>query len=178
MKTVFLIVGESGCGKTTICNILQKKYGYKLAKSSTTRAPRYKGESSYNFVTIEEYHKACDDGEALAPTIFDNNYYFITRDMLYNSDLYVVDKAGVDYLKNKIKDIKFIAIYISVDETTRRQRMLERGDSLVKIENRVNNDREAFKGVKCDYVVENIDLELCIAEVLKIMVNIFKGLPY
>lgn len=178
MKTVFLIVGESGCGKTTICNILKKKYGYKLAKSSTTRAPRYEGESSYNFVTLEEYRKACDEGEALAPTIFDNNYYFITRDMLYNSDLYVVDKAGVEYLKNKIKDIKFIAIYISVDETTRRQRMLERGDSLVKIENRINNDREAFKEVKYDYIVENIDLQQCVAEVLKVMGNISKGLSH
>ena len=40
---IFLIVGCSGSGKTTITEQLEQKYGLKSIQSYTTRKPRYEG---------------------------------------------------------------------------------------------------------------------------------------
>ena len=41
---LFLIVGASGSGKTTIANTLEERYGYKQIQSYTTRPKRYETE--------------------------------------------------------------------------------------------------------------------------------------
>ena len=40
---LFLFVGRSASGKTTIANILEEKYGHKQVQSYCTRPPRYEG---------------------------------------------------------------------------------------------------------------------------------------
>ena len=39
-KNLYLIVGASGSGKTTVANALEEKYGYKQLQSYTTRPMR------------------------------------------------------------------------------------------------------------------------------------------
>ena len=50
---IFLIVGCSGSGKTTITEQLEQKYGLKAIQSYTTRQPRYDGETGHIFVSDE-----------------------------------------------------------------------------------------------------------------------------
>ena len=47
---ILLIEGESGSGKTTIADILSKKYGLSSIQSYTTRKPRYLGETGHTFI--------------------------------------------------------------------------------------------------------------------------------
>ena len=62
---MIILIGESGSGKTTILNELEKK-GYKKAVNHTTR-PKREGEDSseYKFVTKDEFEKMWNDGKLL-----------------------------------------------------------------------------------------------------------------
>ena len=66
MKNCYLIVGQSGSGKTTIVNTLEEKYGLKSIQSYTTRPKRSENETGHTFISDEEYDKlenivACTD---------------------------------------------------------------------------------------------------------------------
>ena len=53
MNNIFLIVGCSGSGKTTITEQLEMKYGLKSIQSYTTRLPRYDGETGHTIISNE-----------------------------------------------------------------------------------------------------------------------------
>ena len=57
---IFLIVGCSGSGKTTITERLEQKYGLKSIQAYTTRKPRYDGETGHTCVSDEEFDKLAD----------------------------------------------------------------------------------------------------------------------
>ncbi|MDP4143890.1 MAG: AAA family ATPase [Bacillota bacterium] len=158
MKKIFLIIGQSGSGKSTICESLEKKYGYKLLRSYTTRKPRYEGEEGHIFITKEKYELDKSAGRVIAHVYYDNNHYYTTRDILKQSDLYIVEKAGVEYLKKEINDIKFIVILITAEEKLRIHRMKNRGNNDEEIASRIQRDKNLFKDISYNYIIENIDL--------------------
>ncbi len=150
MKNIYCIVGPSGCGKTTLTEALAEKYGYKVIESYTTRPPRYEGEKGHIFVSPEEF-KAL--GEMCAYTKFDGHEYGVTPDLIERNDLYVIDPAGIEYLRQKYngeKGVKVIGITAPVDILI--ERMIVRGDSEDKIIKRLANDAEAFKHL--DYITD------------------------
>ena len=55
MKPLYLWVGQSGSGKTTVVNYLEEVYSYKSLQSYTTRPQRYEGETGHIFVTDPEF---------------------------------------------------------------------------------------------------------------------------
>lgn len=147
MKNIYCIVGPSGCGKTTIVEALKEKYGYQVIESYTTRAPRYPGETGHIFVSPEEF-KAL--GKMCAYTKFDGYEYGVTADLIEQNDLYVIDPAGVDFLREKYRGSKEIQVVgLTASEVVLRQRMKQRGDSEDGIIRRLANDSVAFQKLSC-----------------------------
>jgi len=68
-RFIVLLAGKSGSGKSTVAEILAKKYGMRCASSYTTRKPRFEGEPGHIFVTDEEFDRI-DPGEMVAYTEF------------------------------------------------------------------------------------------------------------
>lgn len=163
-----MLVGQSGSGKSTIARML-RQLGYKELISYTTRKPRYEGEDTHIFITEEEYQKFKQSNEIVAYTYFDSHHYFATKQQIYNSDIYVIDPDGVEYLKEKIKDINFVTIHIKTSFLKRIWRMLKRGDSLIKIIKRIKNDRIKFKDIQADYVVTNDNLNIALGNIATII---------
>ena len=121
MNNIYLIVGCSGSGKTTIVNTLEEKYGLKSIQSYTTRPKRSDSETGHTFISDEEYDKL---ENIIACTEFCDYRYCATAKQIDESDLYVVDPAGIESLKAFYKgDKQFKIIYIKSDITTRYERM-------------------------------------------------------
>ena len=123
---IFLIVGCSGSGKTTITEQLEQKYGLKAIQSYTTRQPRYDGETGHIFVSDEEFNELTD---MVGYTEFAGNRYCATAEQVENNDLYIIDPKGIDFFMKLYKGSKTPkVIFISSDMTTRYERMKSRAE--------------------------------------------------
>ena len=139
-KPLFLFVGKSASGKTTIANMLEKKYCFNQVQSYTTRQPRYDGEIGHIFLTNEEFN-ALED--IVSYTLYNGNQYGTTASLLDQNDIFVVDVPGVESLLQKYKTNRPICIiYFDTTVATRIRRMISRNDSDMAIIARLLQDEE------------------------------------
>lgn len=135
---LYLLVGKSASGKSTIANILEEKYGLKQVRSYTTRKPRYDGEDGHVFVNADNFEKL---GKLTAYTFYNGNHYGVTYDQLEQCDVYVIDPAGVEVLLKNLNGSRPIRIiYFEAAVSTRINRMVERGAGDHEIVSRLLND--------------------------------------
>lgn len=167
MKTVFLIVGESASGKDSFVNKICKELGYKQLISYATRPKRDNEGDTHIFISSEEVNQYADD--MIAYTKIGEYEYFATVKQLYQSDFYVIDPNGVDYMKfitqyKGVNDIRFITIYINTPEDIRKDRAINvRKDDKEVYLNRSINELSQFSNFKAcakfDYSVSNVDFK-------------------
>lgn len=140
-EPLFLFVGKSASGKTTIANLLSERHDYKQVWSYTTRAPRYENESGHIFVSEEEFKNL---GELAAYTFYNGNHYGTTFQQLNQCDIYVIDVPGVKSLLEKCKEYNrpISIIYFNSTVYTRISRMLDRNDSDMQIVSRLLEDEK------------------------------------
>lgn len=151
-KPLFLFVGRSASGKTTIANLLSEKYGYKQVESYTTRAPRFSGETGHIFVSEDEFINL---GELAAYTYYNNNHYGTTFKQLDECDIYVIDVPGVESLLKKLENnTRPICIfYFEASTYNRILRMLDRHDSEKMVVSRLLEDEKFDWFKKLDSLV-------------------------
>ncbi len=139
-KPLFLFVGMSASGKTTIADTLDQKYGYKQVYSYTTRPPRYDGEIGHIFVSESEFDNL---GELAAYTEYNGFRYGTTVQQLDECSIYVVDVPGVETLLQRYNtDRPICIIYFDTTVYTRINRMLDRHDSDITIISRLLQDEK------------------------------------
>lgn len=138
-NTLYLLVGQSGSGKTTMAEQMEFAYGYKSVQSYTTRPQRYEGETSHIFVTDEEFNRLTD---MVAYTDYNDFRYCATAEQLDKSDVYVIDVPGVEYLLEKYNNAgrNIVVLYFDSNTKTRVLRMIDRGDSDANIVSRLLED--------------------------------------
>lgn len=141
MKPLFLIVGKSASGKTSVTEFLEKEKGMKSLQSYSTRLPRYEGETGHTFISDEEFDKL---ENIIAYTEYHEHRYCCTQEQLDEADLYVIDPPGVETLLKKYnnQDRDICIIFFSASTRVRIERMRSRGDSDEKIVGRLYNDSE------------------------------------
>lgn len=178
MKTVFLIVGESASGKDSFVNEICKELGYKQLTSYATR-PKREGEgNTHIFIFPEEVNQYTDS--MIAYTKIGEYEYFATVKQLYDSDFYVIDPNGVDYMKfitqyKGVDDIRFVTIYINTPSDIRKDRAIStRKDDKEVYLNRSINELSQFSNFKAcakfDYSISNIDFNKAY-DIFKYIVN-------
>ena len=151
-KPLFLFVGRSASGKTTIAKMLEEQHGYKQVESYTTRPPRFDGESGHIFVNEDEFRNL---GELAAYTFYNNYHYGTTIKQLNECDIYVVDIPGVEFLLKKLQnDPRPIYIfYFDASVYNRILRMLDRDDSDMIVVSRLLEDEKVNWFKKLDSLV-------------------------
>jgi len=139
MDQLFLFVGKSASGKTTIANLLEEKYGHKQVYSYTTRQPRFDGETGHIFISKDEF---CNLGELAGYTFYNNHHYGTTFAQLEECNIYVIDVPGVEYLLNRAHDkcLAMCIIYFDAAVATRIDRMIDRGASDMEVISRLHHD--------------------------------------
>lgn len=138
-KPLFLFVGKSASGKTTIANVLEEKYGYKSVSSYTTRPQRYEGEVGHVFIDDETFDQL---GELAGFVEYNGYRYATTMQQVDEADIYVIDPIGTEYLLNKYTDRPICIIYFDASIPTRIHRMVDRGDGDHAIIKRLLQDEE------------------------------------
>lgn len=156
-KPLIILWGDSGSGKSTVAEVLNKKYFDRIVSSYTDRPERYYCEPGHIFLTKEEFSNI-KKRQMAAYTEFDGHRYCSTLKQIMMDDVYIVDPSGIEFLqktkkKRKIKR-EFLVVHLKVSENVRVQRMKERGDSEEKIQNRINNDRKMFYDVPSDLTID------------------------
>lgn len=146
-KLVFLFIGRTASGKSSLARYMCETLGLKQVKSFTTR-PSRKGEitgyEDHYFVSDEEFDEITKE-VLVAYTEINGYRYGVTFGQLQQSDIYVIDPDGVKYLKEHCGDeLKFIEIYFSTPFELAKDRFIKRGGSEEEFYSRYNSEDEQF----------------------------------
>ena len=160
---LLLLVGKTGSGKSALIKKLCERTGMKQLISQTTRPRRNDQDNDHVFVDVSDYQRVKDNDEIAADTEIAGNYYYATKEQLYEADLYTVDPIGRDrLLALDLPNIRFITVYISCPDELREQRAIgQRGDNKQTYRVRDFSERQQFRKFiadeQWDYSIKNID---------------------
>lgn len=194
MTTIINLVGASGSGKTTIAKELERD-GYNVIHSYTNRKPREENEWGHNFIEAElsncNTHLCTTQGsfhrsDMIAYKELYGRIYFATEEQVQDgaTNIYVVDPAGAREVKGHYKgtSVEVKTIYLQADEEVRAERLTLRVDdksqlvyikdlkTIPDIAQRIVPDRDIFKLVKCDYVINaNRNIDSILKDIKKVI---------
>lgn len=161
-------MGRTCSGKTTLAKTVTATLHMKVLRSYTTR-PMREGENEHtsDHIFISEDEVKLFQGKIVAYTEINGYKYFVTKDMIMESDIYVIDPNGykmlVDTVKRKNMKIKLIPIYIDVDVADQERRYRARGNTRNEFWERYKSEAERFDKFEEEmdgyhtYVIKNID---------------------
>lgn len=139
-KPLYLLVGKSASGKTTVANILESQYDLPQLQSYTTRPKRHENETGHIFISNEEFDKL---ENIVAYTEYNGYRYCATQEQIDQASIYVIDVPGVDTLLEKYTTKRpIIVLYFNAPVITRIERMIDRGSSDAEIVSRLYNDEK------------------------------------
>jgi len=165
-----ILSGVAGAGKDTIKKeIIKRMENVKSIPSLTTRIPR-EGDipgQTYIFLSKEEFEEKIKNDEIYEYDIHHNHYYGTSKKILNEASktgiiIKDIDVNGTEILKNTLKDIKIVTIYLRVPKEELRRRLENRVDkpSEGEIILRLNRfDYEESRIGIYDYVIKNDNLE-------------------
>ena len=145
-KPLFLFIGKSASGKTTIANLLEEREGMKQVQSYTTRPPRFKGETGHRFIVDEECYELKD---IVASTLYNGYWYCATLEQINEADIYVIDVTGAKELlyNHEMINRDIHIIYFDASVYERINRMVNRSSTDAQIVSRLLCD-ESFDWYK------------------------------
>lgn len=178
-KKIFLIVGRTSSGKSSLSSEVCKRLNLKQVKSHTTREPRPSERENINecdHYFICESEIAQYEQDMAAYTMINGNHYFTTKQTLSESDVYVIDPNGLYDLRRRCKnEFEFVIIYIRTPKSVAQRRFTSRGETIDFFNERYEKEDVQFadfeKRMDWNYHIIN-DGEF--EDAVQTMLNIFK----
>lgn len=160
---MLILVGPSASGKSAIVKCLTKKYGLEKFITCTTRAIRL-GEVNnvdYHFLTQEEFFELYDNDEFIETVYYNGNYYGTLKRDVNDNRVVILEPQGLNNFVSKIDTV--FAVFLQTDEEVMKQRMIGRGDNMLEINKRLENDRILFSKdqlSKIDFTINTTSLSI------------------
>ena len=142
MKNIFVLIGKTGSGKTTVCETLEEKFGIERVKSFTTRSPRT-GEingKDYYFYDFASVIIMISRGEAIALRCYTPHisfgpypwyYGFNKRDIeKAENPLLISDLPGLESIKEEFPEYNVVSIYLDIAPNIQKKRLSDRGPEM------------------------------------------------
>lgn len=160
---VLVLLGRSGCGKSTIAGKLIEKYGYVQVKTCTTR-DRREGESkdAYHFMTREEFQEHIRADDFVEFDTYGDNLYGLLKSSLVSDENIVcaITPEGAAAIKKLFPDAFVVHVDVSMKTSVMRaiarEKELDPG-KMDRISVRATQDYYLFDNPDCDFVLANPD---------------------
>lgn len=182
-------MGRTCSGKTTLAKTVAETLHMKVLRSYTTR-PMREGENEHtsDHIFISDDEVKLFQGKIVAYTEINGYKYFVTKDMVMNSDIYIVDPKGYKMLEDTVKrknmNIKLIPIYIDVDVADQERRFRNRGNTREEFWERYKSEAEQFdkfeeemttynpkRGYTYVYRIKNVDFHYTVKMIEEYIYN-------
>lgn len=173
---LYLFVGRSASGKTTVANILESVGKYSQLQSYTTRPRRTDDEVGHIFISEEEFDKL---ENIIGYTEYNDHRYCSTIEQIDESSIYIIDTRGVETLLERYQnDRPIVVVYFDTNIRTRIDRMVDRHDCDAAIVSRIYNDEEFDWEQELNKIVwhykNNVgrNVEMCVVDANKNLENV------
>ena len=160
---MLVLVGPSASGKSAIVKNLINNYGLEKFVTCTTRPMRV-GEVNgidYYFLTNEEFSVCYENNDFIETVFYNGNYYGTFKKEANDNKAVILEPQGLNNFINAGVDC--FVVFLQTNEDVLKQRMISRGDSLLEVNKRLQNDRILFdinQLKRVDYVVDTTDLSI------------------
>lgn len=161
---MIIMVGASASGKTEIAKLLISNYHFTKMITYTTREKRTNeiNHVDYHFISLTEFESKKEKGEFLETSSYNNNLYGTAFKDAEDDRVLIVEPEGANHIFDRnLSSTAFF--YLEASDEIRRNRMLQRGDDIIDIENRISMDKERFKRSNLrhiDYIIDTSILSL------------------
>ena len=179
MFHIFAIIGESGTGKTTLQDRLEKKK-FNVVRGCSTRKIR-KGEKQgnpYDFVSRGQYTKDLHESKVLESIEYNNEIYYMKKDEINKEkiNIAIVEPEGLKQLSKTFGDNNVTGVMLCADKKIRMKRMFERGDDINSVKKRIKEDRDRFKEkyMLCDYKIDSDGIDEDEEEMMYIILEVME----
>lgn len=152
-----IIMGKTSSGKDTVVNELISKHGFRKCVTYTTR-PMRDGEKqgiTYHFITEDDFKQKIREDFFAEYKSYDTEfgiwYYGVALEDVENADdktVIILTPDGYSVIK-KVKN-KPKSIYIYANNSTIKERLINRGDDPKEAQRRLEHDNIDFKGVETE----------------------------
>ena len=176
------IIGESGCGKSTMVDeFLKKNKLYKKIIPYTTRPIRQNeiDGREYHFITKEKFDELESNGFFVETSCYREWWYGLSKEDCKNAfkhTLVITTPAGVRMMK--ANNIDVIAVYLYVDRASRMINLIRRGDNVDEAYRRNLSDVGQFDGVveEVNYVIDNTEYHMNVEQVVHVFEEVIKDI--
>lgn len=157
-----IICGASGSGKDYLLRQLIK-LGLKYSPKITTRPMRKmeKDGVDYNFMTNETFKNLLNENNIKTYqhfTVQDSDWYYAISEENFNENqLFIMTPHEISMISPEDRKKCFV-VYLDIDETVRKNRIIKRNDNNDSITRRLEADKADFKDFS-DYDLKITDPE-------------------
>ena len=169
---MLVLVGPSASGKSAIVKCLESKYDIKKFITCTTRPMRV-GEVNkvdYYFMTKEEFNVRYNNNEFIETVFYNGNYYGTLKSEAGINKVVILEPQGLKNFLNSVDNIYSVFLYTNPEIL--KQRMISRGDSMLDVNKRLENDKILFSKDQLSQINLEIDTsDLTVEEIADIIIN-------
>lgn len=144
-QKVVALIWPGGWGKSTIGELLMKKYDLPKPTNYTTRAQRNEKDLDYTFVSDLEFAQKLKAKELMNCVVFNGNLYGFHKDTFNAPHVLlpaIVPESIIQIHKYILEQKwKLLTIFFELSEEECIQRMISRGDPMEIIEKRIQEDK-------------------------------------
>ena len=148
MKKLYLVMGRTASGKSSLTKEVAKKLNMTVLKSYTTRPMREddKKNADHIFIKTEDVSKYKE--HIAAYTKICEYEYFSTKEQLLSSDFYIIDPIGyynlLEYINDNNLEIQPVIIFITIPRMLMKKMAEARKDDLCVFEKRLKAEDTQF----------------------------------